>query len=204
MYHRSHVPKQDQSGFTIVELTVSLTLAAIVSTIFFMGFNTSLNQYLYLQKAGTQFSELATSSQRVATVLRGTTDFIALGDNDVTVYAYFYPNNTYVSQIRYYLNAQNDALLADVTPMSANPPNGIPVTANKKTYTVISNYHKVPGINIFTYLDASGNALSLPVSDQHVVKGMKVVLAVPGSESSSDTGQTMTLSVSLRNRKTNL
>ncbi len=197
------IRSQNQSGFTLIEVTVTITLAAIVSTIFFTGLNVSLSQYLQLQKTGTQFSELASSSQRIANVLRGTTDFVSLGINEVTVYAYFYPNDTYVSLIRYYLNAESNVLLADVTPMSSNPPNGTPITTNTKTYTVISNYHKAQGSDLFTYLDASGNVLSLPVSDQHIVKGMKILLAVPGS-SSSDASQTMTLSISLRNRKTNL
>ncbi len=177
---------------------------AIVSIIFFTVFNTSITQYFNLQKTGSQFSDLAFSSQRVANVLRGTTDFIDIGNNDVTVYAYFYPNNTYVSKIRYYLNAQNNVLLADVTPMTANPPTGVPITGSKKTYTIIENYYKAPSVNLFTYLDASGNTLTLPVSDQHIIKGMQVVLAVPGTGASPNSNQTMTLNISLRNRKTNL
>lgn len=204
MSRRNQALHQDQHGFTLLEMLITITLLALISITFYQGFNTLVFQYFKQQKTATQFSDLAMSSQRIANVLRGTTDFIAVGDNDVTVYAYFYPNNAYVSQIRYYLGTGNKTLLADVTPMTANPPAGTPVTASKKTYTIITNYFKAPGVNLFTYLDASGNTLALPVGDQHIIKGINVVLAVPKEDITSTTAQTMTLNVSLRNRKTNL
>lgn len=193
-----------QAGFTLIEMLVTLVLTGIVVIVMYASFNAFISQYFVMQKSGTQFSEMAASSQRLANVLRGTTDFLAVGDNDVTVYAYFYPKNAYVSQVRYYLNTRNNALLADVTPMTGNPPAGTPITANKKTYTIISNYYKAPGVNLFTYLDAAGNPLPLPVSDQHIIKGMKLVLATPGPDTAPNTPQTMSLNISLRNRKTNL
>lgn len=204
MFHRSRRLAKDQRGFTLFEMVITIALIGAISAVFFSGFNTLVFQYFKNQKTATQFSDLAFASQRIANVLRGTTDFIAVGENDVTVYAYFYPNNEYVSQIRYYLNGTNTSLMADVTPMSANPPTGTPVTASKRTYTIIPNYFKASGVNLFSYLDASGNTLALPVSDQHIIKGINIVLAVPKVDATSTTGQTMTLNVSLRNRKTNL
>ncbi len=194
----------NEKGFTLLEMLITISLLAMVSLIFYSGFNTLVFQYFKMQKTATQFSDMAMASQRIANVLRGSTDFISVGSNDVTVYAYFYPSNQYVSQVRYYLNATNTALMADVTPMTANPPSGSPVTANKKTYTIIPNYYKATGVNLFTYLDASGNTLSLPVSDQHIIKGMNITLAVPKTDQGSAGSQNMALNVSLRNRKTNL
>lgn len=194
----------DQRGFTLFEMLVTISLLALFVAVFWGGFNTLVFQYFKMQKTGTQFTELAISSQRVANVLRGATDFVAVGNNDTTVYAYFAPHDTYVSQIRYYLNATNTSLLADVTPMTANPPTGTPITASKKTYTIVENYYKASGVNLFTYLDASGNTLTLPLTDQHVIKGMKITLAVPKTDPGQSGSQTMVLNVSLRNRKTNL
>ena len=194
----------NEKGFTLLEMLITISLLAMVSLIFYSGFNTLVFQYFKMQKTATQFSDMAMASQRIANVLRGSTDFISVGSNDVTVYAYFYPSNQYVSQVRYYLNAANTALMADVTPMTANPPSGSPVTANKKTYTIIPNYYKATGVNLFTYLDASGNTLSLPVSDQHIIKGMNITLAVPKTDQGAAGSQNMALNVSLRNRKTNL
>lgn len=194
----------NQSGFTLFEMVITIALIGLISAAFFGGLNTLMFNYFRQQKTATQFSDLAFASQRVANVLRGTTDFISVGANDVTVYAYFYPNNAYVSQIRYYLNPAQNVLLADVTPMSANPPAGSPIVSGKKTYTIIPNYFKAASTDLFTYLDASGNTIPLPVSDQHVIKGINITLAVPKVDNNSKTGQTMTLNVSLRNRKTNL
>lgn len=203
MFHRSNL-QTNQRGFTLFEMMVTLALLAGVTVVFYASFNTLVFQYFKMQKSGTQFSNLAVSTQRVANVLRGTTDFVSLGDNDVTVYAYFSPNDTYVSQIRYYLNASNTTLLADVTLMTANPPSGALITSSTKTYTIVENYYKAAGVNLFTYLDANGNALTLPLSDQHIIKGIKIVLAVPKTDPGQSGSQSLALNVSLRNRKTNL
>jgi prepilin-type N-terminal cleavage/methylation domain-containing protein len=190
-----------QRGFTIVELVVVLFLVGIITTFAFTFFNTSTNQYLALQQDADSFNGLAGHYQRLANVLRGLTDITSASANDMTLYAYFSPNDNYVSLIHYYLSGNK--LLADVTPMSANPPNGSPLTASKKTYTIIDNFYSTPGVDTFVYLNSSGSAMTLPISDLHTVKGIRVNLAVP-SKSPSNTSQALTLQVSLRNRKTNL
>ena len=193
-----------QAGYTLVELMIGIVLFAIISTIAYSLSNTTFSQYLYLQKDGSYFTDLASQSQRLANILRGITDFVDTQNNQVTVYAYFFPNNTYVSKIRYYLNTQGTILYADVTPMTANPPIGTPITANLKTYTVMPNFYKDPNVNLFQYLDSNGSTLSLPVSDEHIIKGITINLAVPGDKSKNVKSQSMSLTVSLRNRKTNL
>ena len=185
-------------------MLVVISLLAIIVAIFYGSFNTLVFQYFKLQKTGTQATELSISTQRIANVLRGTTDFISVGENDVTVYAYFSPSNSYVSQVRYYLSGDQKSLLADVVPMTANPPTGTPLTGQMKTYTIVENYYKDPSVDLFTYLDASGNELALPIADQHVIKGLNIVLAVPKTDAASPGSQTVSMNVSLRNRKTNL
>ena len=123
-------------------------------------------------------------------------------DDEVTIYSYFFPTDTYVSLVHYYQNADSTILYADVTPMTSNPPIGTPINENKKTYTVINNLKLAPGVKLFEYLDSAGNALTLPISDLHTIKGVRVNLAV--SNEASPTNQIMTVQVSLRNRKTNL
>src|SRR5581483_3749292 len=115
-------------GFTLVEVLVTMAVAAIISLTAFTVFSTLFNQYFGLQADGSEFTNLATESQRIANVLRGTTDIVSATSSDLTAYAYFSPNDTYVSQIHYYLNAGSTTLYADVTPMSANPPTGILLT----------------------------------------------------------------------------
>lgn len=195
-------------GFTVVELLIAISLAAVLSTVAIGFFSSSFNNYIKLSKDSTNLSEVASQTQRIARVLRGLTDISdASSANEITVYAYFSPVDSYVSQVRYYKNAAGTVLYADVTPMTANPPIGTLITANKKTYTIISTFYTVSGTNLFTYLDAAGNALTNPVTDQHTIKGIRINLAVPtivGKANPANSYTTTSLQVSLRNRKTNL
>lgn len=193
-----------QAGFTIVELTIAMSIAFLVSLTAYSIFSTLLNQYFGFQADGSEFTNLAGQSQRIATVLRGLTDVVSESGNDITVYAYFAPNNTFVSKIHYYLNSSQNKLLADVTPMTSNPPTGTPITAQKKTYTIIDNYYKLSGLSLFNYLDSSGSALTLPISDENSIKAIQINLAVPADFPTQSGNQQINLQVSLRNRKTNL
>lgn len=193
-----------ENGFTIVELVIVLVLIGIVTTALYSFFNNSTAQYFGLQTDSTAFTDLASQSQRLANVLRGLTDVVTPNSNDITVYAYFSPNNTYVSLIRYYLGNSNKILYADVTPMTANPPIGTPITTNKRTFVVIDNFSQISGVNLFNYLDSAGNILAMPITDEHLIKGIQINLSVPSPAPSPTAKQSMSLNVSLRNRKTNL
>lgn len=201
-FSRSIHRVQSDAGFSIVELLVVISLVGIIFVTFSSFFNNYLIAYSQYQKDNLNATELSAQSQRVSQVLRGLTDIVSESANDVTVYAYFAPIDTYVSLVHYYLNASNTALLVDVTPMTANPPNGTPLAANIKTYTIIANYFQAPGVSLFNYFDASGTAMSLPISDEHSIMEIQVNLAEPGSH--TKVGQNLSVIVSLRNRKTNL
>jgi len=178
-----------------------IALVGILVSSFYIFFNDSLSQYLALQKDGSDFTDLSYESQRVANVLRGTTDIVSESADDITCYAYFAPNDTYVSLIHYYKNAGQTQLLADVTPMTANPPIGTPITAQKETIPIISDFYQATGTSTFVYLDETGAVLPLPIVDEHTIKGIQVNLAAKGAHNSD---QAVALQVSLRNRKTNL
>jgi hypothetical protein len=177
-----------------------------VVAVMFISFGTFFTNYLILyskyQQDASGFTELANQSQRIADVLRGVTDIVSESANDLQAYAYFSPQDNYVSLVHYYLNVNSTAIMVDVTPMSANPPNGTPITASKKTYTIITNYYHAPGVNLFNYYDASGTVMSLPIADEHSILEIQVNLAEPGSHTAN--GQTLSITASLRNRKTNL
>lgn len=191
-----------ETGFTLVELMVVISVVAVM----FISFGTFFTNYLILyskyQQDASSFTELASQSQRIADVLRGVTDIVSESANDLVVYAYFSPADTYVSLTHYYLNANGTAVMVDVTPMTANPPIGTPITASKKTYTIISNYYQPAGGSLFNYYDASGTQLTLPISDEHSILEIQVNLAEPATHTKN--GQTLNITVSLRNRKTNL
>jgi prepilin-type N-terminal cleavage/methylation domain-containing protein len=194
--------KQQSAGFTLIELLVSITLLAIIGTTFIVFFKSTFFNYLHLQSDGSALTQLSSQAERVAGVVRGTTDITSAGSDDLIMYSYFYPSDTYVSLLHYYLQTSGGVtqLLADVTPMSANPPIGSPLISQKKTYTIIDNYYQSSGGSLFSYLDSSGNALSLPISDLTTIKGIQINLAAKGATAT----QTIHVQVSLRNRKTNL
>lgn len=204
MLTRNHFVRKNQKGFTLIELLITISLITIVSTIFLTLFKSSLANYLNLQKDGSSFTVLASQSARVANVLRGTTGIISADTNDLVVYAYFYPFDTYVSKLHYYLQTNNGIkqLRADLTPMTANPPIGTPITAQMKSFVIIDNFYQPVGGNLFTYLGASGSTLTLPITDLQTIKGMQVNLA--STTAVGDQNQAINLQVSLRNRKTNL
>ncbi len=191
-------------GFTIIELLITIVVIGVVSTAMYTMFVSSINQFFGLQQDSMRFGDLALQSQRVASILRGLTDITEATDDDITVYAYFSPNDNYVSFIHYYKANGNTVMLADVTPMSANPPIGTPLTANKKTYTIMNPFYADPNVKTFVYLDSAGTTIPTPITDLQTIKGIQVNLAVPSDTPVASGNQTISLQVSLRNRKTNL
>ena len=192
-----------QAGFTLVELLVSIVLIAIIGTTFIVFFKSSIFNYLNLQKDATSFTQLDSQAARVSNVLRGVTDIVSADANDLVVYAYFYPSDTYVSLLHYYVVSSNGTmqLKADLTPMSANPPIGTPLTAQMHTFVVINNLYLPTGTNLFDYLSSNGTTLGLPIADLQTIKGIRVNLA---AQTASGGNQAIDVQVSLRNRKTNL
>jgi hypothetical protein len=199
MPHQNNV--NPQSAFTLIELLIVITLTFIISIGFYTFFKTNLFTYLNLQKDATTFTDIAWQSQRVANVVRGLTDIVSAADEDLVMYTYFFPSDTYVSKVHYYLGNSGKTLYADVTPMTSNPPVGTPITANLKTHTIIPEYKQSGGVKLFEYLDTAGAPMALPIADLRMVKAIRVNLA---TTTSGQTNQAITLSVSLRNRKTNL
>ena len=179
-------------------------IIGILSTTFVTFFNTSISQYLSLHRDSMAFGDLASQTQRIGNVVRGLTDITAASNNEITMYAYFAPDDTYVSTIKYYLTNSNTKLVADVTQMTANPPIGTPIPSTLKTFKIIDNFYLAPNLNTFVYYDSAGTQLVPPIADLHTVKSIKINLAVPSKAPVATSNTTMTLQVALRNRKTNL
>lgn len=196
--------QRNQNGFTITELLIAIVLIGVIGTTFFVFFKSSFFNYLNLQKDATTFTQLDTQANRVSNVLRSTTDIVSVDANDLVVYAYFYPSDTYVSLLHYYVTTTNGVkqLKADLTPMDANPPVGAPITGEMRTFVVIDSLFQEPGAALFEYLSSSGSTLGLPITDLQTIKGMRVNLAATTATGGGN--QAIHVEVSLRNRKTNL
>jgi prepilin-type N-terminal cleavage/methylation domain-containing protein len=193
-----------EDGFSLTELMIAITIVGVATTILFTFFNTSTNQYFGLQQQGMVSGELAQQSQRLAMVLRGVTDINAVSANDFRGMAYFSPSDAYPSEIYYYKTADGSKIIAEVTPMNDNPPSGVLLTAQKRTYTVIDNFFTQPGVDLFEYLDVNGNKYTLPVANLDNIKGIRVNLASSVKYPTANGNDAMSIQVSLRNRKTNL
>ena len=200
MYHK----RLHQKGFTIIEILIVLVVIGIVSATAFSFFNNAFNEYLSLQQDSIRFGDLAMQSQRVTNVLRGLLDITSASNDELTVYAYFAPNDTYVSLVKYYKNQHKTSLLADVTPMTANPPDGTPIFTDTKTYTIIHDFHESASVKTFEFLDSASNTLDLPINDLHSIKGIKINLSVPTISPVASGDSLISSQVALRNRKTNL
>ena len=195
-------PKNSE-GFTLVEIIIVVAILAIVTVTAYRFSTGSFTSFWNLQTDSVRVGNLAQQSQRLAKVIRGATDITDASDSSLSLYAYFAPSDSYVSQLDYYLSSDGSKLMADVTPLDANTPNGNPITAKKSTYTVIDNFYLPSGSKLFSYLNSSGGSMSLPISDLHTIKGVRISLAVK-SKTMPGTDTELTVDVSLRNRKTNL
>lgn len=186
------------------ELIVVITVGGILVAAVVVFFNGNINQYFKLQSEGLAYSEITSNSQRIARVLRGIKNIQIAEANSITAYAYFSTQSTYTSQVKYYLSTDSRQLLADVTPMDADYPIGNLITSQKYTVVVIDNFYVQNGVSLFKYNDSVGNELSAPVSNPNVIKNITINLAVKPYNSASNKVISTELSVSLRNRKTNL
>ena len=193
-----------ETGFSLIELMLVIAIVGVITTTIYTFFNNSVSQYIALQTNSVRHGELTVQSQRMASLVRGLTDINVATTSELSMYAYLSPRDTTVSLIRYYKSADGTKLYADVTPMSANPPTGTPVTADKKTITLLDNFYTVGGINLFTYLDSAGNTLANPVTDLRTIKGIKMTLAVTSTAPVANGNETVSVQVALRNRKSNL
>lgn len=199
----AHSYPNNQSGFTLTELIISISIIGIIAGGVYGFFGTSIKTYFRLQEDSLAISDLAANSQRIANVIRGATDITVANDSNISMYSYFSPYDQYVSLIKYYPDGTGSNLVADVTRMTSNPPIGTQVTGSLKTVTIIDSFYVASGTNTFEYLDSSGGTLSTPISDLRTIKGVRVNLASK-ADGANGTVSKMSIEVALRNRKTNL
>ncbi len=203
MYYLNKKTVKNNKGFTVLEVLISVSLLSIIGLTAYSFTTESITNFLHLEEDGLRLSTITDESQRIAKVVRGATDVSTATYTNLSIDGYFSPGDAYVSKIDYYKSADGKNLLADVTPYTVNPPIGSLITASKKTYTIIDNFYTPASVNTFTYLDSAGGILSMPITELRTIYGIRVSLSVK-TTTNSTSFSTISLDVSLRNRKTNL
>ena len=198
-----HKPSK-QSGITITELLVVLIASSILLTTLYVFTSNSINDFMRLQAEGLAHNKLSENSTRITKVMRGINQIEVAEADTITAYSYFAPHDLYTSKIRYYLNANQDKLLAEVTPMTANYPIGTLLTNQTRTVTIIDGFKKVPNKDTFMYYDGELTQLTSPVTEKQTIKNITVQLFVKKYKSTNPDYVSTISSVNLRNRKSNL
>jgi len=193
-----------EDGFTLNELLVVILLSGILITTLFTFTSTTVNNFLRLQAEGLANSKLADGSFRVSRVLRGTNFIESANDDQITAYAYFSPQDAYTSKISYYLNVPQDKLMADVTPMTADYPIGTVIVAQEKTVVIMEGFLKRAGQPTFKYFSSTSAQIPSPVSDLQSIKNISINLYSKIYLSNNQKFASSSVTVNLRNRKTNL
>lgn len=194
----------NKMGFTVTELIVVMSIMSLLLVTVYVFTSSSISSFMRLQAEGLARSTLAEGSFRITKVVRGINYIESANTDTLTAYSYFAPDDQYTSKIRYYLNPSQTKLLADVTPMTADYPVGTVLTAQTKTVTVIDNFYKIAGKPTFRYYDANYSELTSPVADLPAIKNIGVQLFVKKYESNAADYVSTEVTVSLRNRKSNL
>lgn len=189
--------KINNKGFTLIELLVSMIMVVLLFISFGTFFINYTTLYYGLQTDASNSVQMTQEIERIASVLRGVTEITSASSDSLSCYGYFSPDDTYVSLINYYVS--NNEVFASVTPMTADPPGGTPITSETKTYTVITNYYDPLGSGLFSYYDSSGNLLSLPISNERSISSVGINLSTPASHNKQ--GQQMSTTVTLRNMR---
>ena len=83
--------------------------------------------------------------------------------------------------------------------MTADPPGGVPITAQTKTYTIITNYYNPSGTGLFSYYDSSNNLLSPPIANDRFISSIGINLSTPATHNAN--GQQMSTTITLRNMR---
>ena len=196
----SHPKSFGQTGFSLVELLVVMTLTTAVAVPLVVFSYKGLTSYEILQAQSNTSVELNTLTARIGKVARGTTGVLDAQANSLTIYGYFSPQDTVVKKIRYFIVGTN--LKIGVTPPTGAAPNYTYDSANEVVTT--SRIDLQMGSNaLFTYYDDSGNQLPNGFATGQIKMIGLYVAANPRTKQLT-VPIAVTTRVTLRNFKTNL
>lgn len=196
--------RNDQKGFTLPEMILVISMSSLLLVTLFIFSSTTVRNYMRMQAEGLANSKAAEGAFRISRVLRSANFVEEATDDRFTAYTYFAPQDRYTSKITYYLDNSKTKLLADVTAMTADYPGGILIADSKKTVVIIDKFLKRDGLPTFKYATANHTPITTPVTDLQAIKNISVNIYARLYENNNTKFVSSSVSVNLRNRKTNL
>lgn len=184
----------------MVELLIVALVIGTMTGVMYMFFGPTVNSFFKIQETAIDINDKTTTMYRVAQVLRtGTTISEATGSS-LTIYAYFSPQDSVLSKVRYYYNAADKTLKVDRIRAVGAPPNYTYPAANTETSLLLNKIQLSD--DVFSYADANGGAGPFSLETYKDIKSIAVNFNSPGTYRAEK--NQMKIDVELRNRKTNL
>ncbi|HAC56341.1 TPA: hypothetical protein DCF80_02470 [Candidatus Saccharibacteria bacterium] len=189
-----------EQGFSMIELLIAAVVIGIMSGTIFIFFTSSTTSFFQIQESSIVVNDKTRVLYRMAQVIRSGTTINEASSNALTIYAYFSPQDTTLSQVRYYYTAADRTLKVDRIRATGTAPNYTYPPANTETKTLLDGI-TLTG-TVFSYLDANGSSGPFTTDTYKDIKS--VTLDLNSASTKSVTASQLKTSIELRNRKTNL
>jgi prepilin-type N-terminal cleavage/methylation domain-containing protein len=190
----------DDDGFTLVELLVSIILLGVVGSIASAAILTATQTQRNTDSLVTARTEATKSVERISRDLRAANPLRAAAANDVTVDTL---RGTTCERRRYYVDGTNRLMLSTARFATGTACGVFGATPGAATATVIADAVATGGTPLFTYLRWDGStsqrvAITAPVSASNLglVDGVVINVTVPAAPRAPVTVSTQ---VDLRN-----
>lgn len=191
--------RKKESGMTIIELLVTMVMIAILSPLILGFFWSAVNNFLKIQTTAALVSKETQALTRIEQVLRGGTQITNATATSLTIYAYFSPADSTLSQVTYTYDAPSSTIKVDQIPASGTAPNYTYNQSDKKTITILSGV-KLKN-SLFTYEDAIGGTGPFDNSTYQNIKMINI--DIYGTVAGNTATTQVKSSVLLRNRRVN-
>jgi prepilin-type N-terminal cleavage/methylation domain-containing protein len=189
-----------QKGFTMVELLVVAVVSALISGMIFVFFWSSFRSFFNIQETSIAASDKLRVVYRISQVLRSGTTITEASSTALTIYAYFSPQDSTLSQVRYSYDAGAKTLSVTRIPAQGTAPNYTYPPASGVTVTLLRGFTATG--SVFSYKDANGFTGPFTTNTYKDIKEVTIDLnSASGRETSANQLKT---NIVLRNRKTNL
>lgn len=191
-----------QTGFSIIELLVVITITSAILITIIPFFTRSFRSYLTLQANALHKADLLEAHDRVGRILRGSTEITDAQGDEITTFVFFTPQDNLESKVRVYTDAEG-RLLADLIRPNGTPPNVTYPEEDTEQVTLATNIANAT--SIISYYDENGDEVENPNIDLAAVRQLEFKLVAPRPYPPNGSESTETINrITLRNYKRNL